>query len=45
MAEAARLGFDRMVTGPERGSAGGSGGRIVAAADLREALREALVEG
>jgi DNA repair protein RadA/Sms len=45
MAEAARLGFDRMVTGPERGTAGGrrSPGQLVPAADLREALHEALV--
>jgi len=43
MAEAARLGFDRMVTGPERGSPGRAvPGRMVTAADLREALREAL---
>jgi predicted ATP-dependent serine protease len=45
MAEAARLGFERMVTGPERGSSHGAAGRVVAAADLREALRQALVEG
>ena len=47
MAEAARLGFDRMVTGPERGApmARIGGGQIVAAADLREALRLVLVEG
>jgi DNA repair protein RadA/Sms len=45
MAEAARLGFDRMVTGPERGTAvRRAGGQLVAAADLREALRQALVE-
>jgi len=47
MAEAARLGFDRMVTGPDRGGPGASRGerRVVAASDVREALREALVEG
>ena len=47
MTEAARLGFDRMVTGPERGApiARIGGGQIVAAADLREALRQVLVEG
>jgi DNA repair protein RadA/Sms len=44
MAEAARLGFERMVTGPERGGSHGAAGRIVAAADLREALRQALIE-
>jgi hypothetical protein len=46
MAEAARLGFDRMVTGPERGTAPGHrpAGQLVAAADLREALREALIK-
>jgi DNA repair protein RadA/Sms len=47
MAEAARLGFDRMVTGPERGTAAARQpvASLVAAADLREALRQALVEG
>jgi DNA repair protein RadA/Sms len=46
MAEAARLGFDRMVTGPERDAGQASrGGRIVSAADLRDALRQSLVEG
>ena len=46
LAEAARLGFDRMVTGPARGAAAPrDGGRLVSAGDLREALREALVEG
>jgi DNA repair protein RadA/Sms len=46
MAEAARLGFDRMVTGPERGATvRRTGGQLVAAADLREALRQALIEG
>jgi hypothetical protein len=34
-----------MVTGPERGSPSASTGRIVAAADLRDALRQALIEG
>jgi hypothetical protein len=34
-----------MVTGPERGaSAREPAGRMVAAADLREALRQALIE-
>jgi hypothetical protein len=34
-----------MVTGPERGASGGRRpvGQLVAAADLREALKEALV--
>jgi hypothetical protein len=47
MAEAARLGFDRMVTGPERGTASrgaSGGGQIVAATDLREALSLALAK-
>jgi DNA repair protein RadA/Sms len=45
MTEAVRLGFDRMVTGPERGSSAREpAGRMVAAADLREALRQALIE-
>lgn len=47
MAEAARLGFDRIVTGPERGASAASrgGGQVVTATDLREALRLALLEG
>lgn len=46
MAEAVRLGFDRMVTGPARwATAPRAGGRLVAAGDLREALTQALVEG
>lgn len=45
LAEATRLGFDRMVTGPERGTpARAAGGHLVTAADLREALRQALIE-
>ncbi len=46
MVEAARLGFDRMVTGPERGAPGARqpAGQLVSAVDLREALREALVK-
>jgi DNA repair protein RadA/Sms len=45
LAEATRLGFDRMVTGPERGApVREAGGRLVSAADLREALRQALRE-
>jgi DNA repair protein RadA/Sms len=46
LTEATRLGFDRMVTGPERGASASarSPGRLVAAGDLREALRQALVE-
>jgi DNA repair protein RadA/Sms len=46
LTEATRLGFDRMVTGPERGASasGFPPGRLVAAGDLREALRQALVE-
>ena len=45
MAEAARLGFDRMVTGPERGApVREAAGRLVPAADLREALLQALRE-
>jgi hypothetical protein len=40
-----RLGFDRMVTGPERGAAARApAGRLVTATDLREALRQALIE-
>ena len=46
LTEATRLGFDRMVTGPERGASASSRppGRLVAAGDLREALRQALIE-
>jgi len=48
MAEAARLGFTRMITGPERGGSTvrrhSHGSETVAAVDLREALRLALIE-
>jgi DNA repair protein RadA/Sms len=45
LAEAMRLGFDRMVTGPERGAAARApAGHLVTATDLREALRQALIE-
>jgi DNA repair protein RadA/Sms len=48
MAEAARLGFTRMITGPERGGSTvrrhPHGSETVAAVDLREALRLALTE-
>ena len=48
MAEAARLGFTRMITGPERGGSTvrrhPEGSETVAAVDLREALRLALIE-
>jgi DNA repair protein RadA/Sms len=40
--EASRLGFDRLVTGPARGSAGPAGGGLVIARDVREALEVAL---
>ena len=43
-AKATRLGFDRMVTGPERGGTRAPAGRLVTAGDLREALRQALIE-
>ena len=47
MAEAARLGFDRMVTGPQRAPEharpGSRAAGIVTAADLREALKLALL--
>jgi DNA repair protein RadA/Sms len=49
MAEAARLGFSRMITGPERGASSvrhrPSASEMVAAADIREALRLALADG
>ncbi|TMB57876.1 MAG: DNA repair protein RadA [Chloroflexi bacterium] len=49
LAEAARLGFTRLITGPERGGSTikhrPQGSETVAATDLREALRLALVEG
>ena len=48
MAEAARLGFTRMITGPERGGSTPrrqpKGTEMVAASDVREALRLALIE-
>jgi DNA repair protein RadA/Sms len=42
LAEARRLGFERLVTGPTRGTARESNGALVAAADLRAALATAL---
>jgi DNA repair protein RadA/Sms len=51
MAEAARLGFDRLVTGPEHGGGranprarGAGAGQIQVATDLRQALQIALAE-
>jgi DNA repair protein RadA/Sms len=42
MAEALRLGFDRLVTGPRNNLAGPHDARLVAARDIREALDAAL---
>src|SRR5687768_15592840 len=44
LAEAQRLGFDRLITGPSRASASASGGGLVEAIDLRAALAAALSE-
>jgi len=41
--EASRLGFERLVTGPARGTAGEAGRGLVVARDIREALEAALL--
>jgi DNA repair protein RadA/Sms len=43
LVEASRLGFERLVTGPARGSAAEPAGGLVVARDIREALEAALV--
>jgi DNA repair protein RadA/Sms len=43
LVEARRLGFERLVTGPERGAPGGDGSGLVVAREIREALETALV--
>jgi DNA repair protein RadA/Sms len=43
LVEARRLGFERLVTGPERGALGGDGSGLVVAREIREALETALV--
>ncbi|MGH2428621.1 MAG: DNA repair protein RadA, partial [Candidatus Limnocylindria bacterium] len=44
LAEAARLGFERLVTGPARGSGvnGDVGRKVIVAGDIRAALSAAL---
>jgi DNA repair protein RadA/Sms len=46
LAEAARLGFERLVTGPQRGehAPASNGGSIVSAGDIRAALAASLAE-
>jgi DNA repair protein RadA/Sms len=43
LVEARRLGFERLVTGPERGAPSGDGSGLVVAREIREALETALV--
>jgi len=45
LAEARRLGFDRLITGPSRGTDGAGPNGPETAVDLRSALLSALVEG
>jgi predicted ATP-dependent serine protease len=44
--EASRLGFERLVTGPSRGTerTAGSGGGLVVARDIREAIGQSLAD-
>jgi DNA repair protein RadA/Sms len=42
LTEARRLGFERLVTGPSRGGEGAADRHLVAATDVREAVRLAL---
>jgi predicted ATP-dependent serine protease len=45
LAEAQRLGFDRLITGPSRSTDGGAPRGMETALDVRSALLSALAEG